>query len=135
MEDAWPILQAAISKYTAPEIQSLALAHRQAGTICWTADEFQASAHGQANADIGLFELEHHPDPTNQPPAWWPRPTDPDPGSSSVPTRRPLAGLKVVDLTRVIAGPAVSRDGARRAGDARLPELGLLVSSGTMYFE
>ncbi|KAK8127393.1 CoA-transferase family III [Apiospora sp. TS-2023a] len=67
---------------------------------------FKASEHGKANADVGLFEIEHHPDPTNQPPAWWPNPTNPH---SSIPTHRPLAGLKVVDLTRVIAGPAVSR--------------------------
>ncbi|KAK8060530.1 hypothetical protein PG996_010460 [Apiospora saccharicola] len=108
-EDSWPILQDTLSKYTAAEIQSLALAHRQAGTICWTIDEFKASEHGKANADVGLFEIEHHPDPnTNQPPGWWPSPTN-NPQSSGISTHRPLAGLKVVDLARVIAGPAVSR--------------------------
>ncbi|KAK8042823.1 hypothetical protein PG994_013306 [Apiospora phragmitis] len=98
MEDAWPIFQGVIAKYTAAEIEALALANRQAGTTCWTAEEYKSSEHGKVNADTGLFEIEHHPDP-NQPP----------PLPSSLPTHRPLAGLKVVDLTRVIAGPAVSR--------------------------
>ncbi|KAK8052184.1 CoA-transferase family III domain-containing protein [Apiospora rasikravindrae] len=112
MEEAWPILQGVIAKYTAAEIETLSLAHRQAGTICWTTEEYKFSEHGKANADIGLFELEHHPNP-NQPPGWWPDPPPPPrrslPSSPSPSTHRPLAGLKVVDLTRVIAGPAVSR--------------------------
>ncbi|KAK8080765.1 hypothetical protein PG997_008583 [Apiospora hydei] len=115
MEDAWPIFQTTISKYTAAEIETLSLAHRQAGTICWTTEEYKSSEHGKANADIGLFELEHHPNPSQQPPGWWPDPPtsqqhpEKEHSIPSSPTHRPLAGLKVVDLTRVIAGPAVSR--------------------------
>ncbi|KAK7956000.1 CoA-transferase family III domain-containing protein [Apiospora aurea] len=88
-EDAWPIFQASISKYTAAEIETLSLAHRQAGTICWTTEEYKSSEHGKANADI-----EH---------------SIPSSSISSPTTHRPLAGLKAVDLTRVIADPAVSR--------------------------
>lgn len=89
--------------------------HKQAGTICNTTDEFKQSEHGKANAHVGLFELEHyqHHDDSSaattgtQQPTWWPTPTAPQ---SPVPgPRRPLAGLKVVDITRIIAGPAISR--------------------------
>jgi len=38
----------------------------------------------------------------NQPPCWWP-------DSPETSAQRPLAGLKVLDLTRVIAAPAVTR--------------------------
>ncbi|KAJ4387076.1 hypothetical protein N0V85_007759 [Neurospora sp. IMI 360204] len=100
-EEATAYIQDAVAKYTAEELQTLADGHKQAGTICWTKEEFQASEHGKANADAGLFDLEAVPNP-NQRPGWW----------TSVPRTspaRPLAGLKVVDLTRVIAGPSIAR--------------------------
>lgn len=77
--------------------------YKQAGTICWTVDEYRTSEHGKANSHIGLFEIEERPHPgMAQPPCWWPE----------VPqtcAKRPLAGLKVVDMTRIIAAPSISR--------------------------
>ncbi|KAK3688771.1 CoA-transferase family III domain-containing protein [Podospora appendiculata] len=102
LEEAISPLQAAVSAHTAAEMQSLADAHGQAGTICLTPDEYKASPHGQANAHIGLFELSHHPYPSPQKPAWWPS----TPRTSPL---RPLGGLKVVSLTRIIAGPTICR--------------------------
>jgi hypothetical protein len=75
--------------------------YRQAGTICWTREEYFASEHGKANSGVGLYEV-HRDARSKQDPCWWP-----DTAETSV--RRPLAGLKVVDLTRVIAGPAITR--------------------------
>lgn len=75
--------------------------YRQAGTICYTTDQFKATEHGRQNADSGLYELTHIPNPT-QKPTWG---TEGGKGSPS----RPLASLKVVDLTRVIAGPSISK--------------------------
>jgi len=75
--------------------------YKQAGTICWTADEFRASEHGRANAHVGLYEVHTVPSPA-QPPSWWPS----TPQTSAA---RPLAGLKVVDMTRIIAAPAITR--------------------------
>lgn len=77
--------------------------HRQAGTIAYTSEEYFASEHGAANSHVGLYEIVHHP-VVSQAPCWWPD----APGFSSSPAR-PLAGLKVVDLTRVIAGPTITK--------------------------
>jgi hypothetical protein len=106
LEDACTPFAEACAEYTAAELQELADSHRQAGTIAWSVDEFNASEHGRANEHVPLFEIHHHPS-TTQKPGWWPEPSA---DSSVKPSAaRPLAGLKVVDLTRVIASPAVSR--------------------------
>ncbi|ETN42476.1 uncharacterized protein HMPREF1541_01632 [Cyphellophora europaea CBS 101466] len=106
LETATAPFQEACAQYTASELQSLADTHRQAGTIAWTVEEYNTSQHGRANAHVGLFEIHQHPS-ASQKASWWP---DPAPSSSVQPSaERPLAGLKVVDLTRVIASPAVSR--------------------------
>ena len=77
--------------------------HKQAGTIAWTSEEFFASEHGKANAHVGLYEITK-PAGQDQPASWWPE-------NASMPSSgsRPLAGLKVVDLTRVIAAPSLTR--------------------------
>lgn len=106
MDDVFAPFQEVALKHTAEELQTLADTNRQAGTICWDKEEFKQTEHGQANASTSLFEIEAHPDAA-QPPSWWP--AVPGAGASATSPRRPLAGLKVVDLTRVIAGPAVSR--------------------------
>lgn len=77
--------------------------YKQAGTIAWSTDEFKASEHGKANAHVGLYEL-FREDGSKQPASWWPE----QPSMPSSP-QRPLAGLKVVDLTRVIAAPTITR--------------------------
>jgi hypothetical protein len=76
---------------------------RQAGTIAWTTEEYFASEHGQESGKVGLYELKKDSAST-QPASWWPE-SDALPSSP----KRPLAGLKVVDLTRVIASPAIGR--------------------------
>ncbi|KAK3666076.1 hypothetical protein LTR22_003079 [Elasticomyces elasticus] len=77
--------------------------YKQAGTIAWTPEEFAKSEHGKANAHVGLYSLSKI-EGQAQPTSWWPD-HDSMPSSAS----RPLAGLKVVDLTRVIAAPSVTR--------------------------
>ena len=101
-EEAAQRYQAKISEYTAKEIEHVAAVQtKQAGTICWSIDEFKNSEHGKANAHVGLWETHHHPNPS-QKAGWWA--DSPQTGPA-----RPLAGLKVVDLTRIIAAPAVTR--------------------------
>ena len=75
--------------------------YRQACTVARPLEDYAQSEHGKANADVGLYEV-HRRDFVGQNPGWW-RAVE----ATSI--QRPLAGLKVVDLTRVIAGPAISR--------------------------
>ncbi|KAJ8085869.1 hypothetical protein PM082_004688 [Marasmius tenuissimus] len=76
--------------------------YRQAGTICQSVDEYLTSEHGKANAHVGLYELHHVPNPS-QKPSWWEPPSAPDPS-------RPLFGLKIIDLSRIIAAPTIGRE-------------------------
>lgn len=94
--------QEKIQNYTSQELQHLASVQtKQAGTIAWSIDEFRESEHGKANAHVGLWETHHHANPA-QKPTWWT-------SSPQTSPSRPLAGLKVVDMTRIIAAPAVTR--------------------------
>lgn len=101
-EDSWEPFKEKLAQIDSGEMQRLASdVYKQAGTIAWTKEEFAASEHGKANAHVGLWELHSYPNP-NQKPGWWP-----DSPLTSV--KRPLAGLKVLDITRVIAAPSISR--------------------------
>lgn len=105
VEDSYaPFIQRAAT-LTAAELDSLLSdEYRQAATLCLDAEEYLQSPHGQANADAGLYRITHYPYPPR--PCW---------SVSSVTTNseRPLFGIKVVDLTRVIAGPSISRSLAK----------------------
>ena len=102
VEESWEPFKKKMAQIGSQEMQRQASdVYQQAGTICWTKDEYLASDHGKANAHVGLFELHSHPN-DDQKPGWWP-----DSPLTSV--RRPLAGLKVLDIARVIAAPAVTR--------------------------
>ncbi|KAJ4407799.1 hypothetical protein N0V91_003769 [Didymella pomorum] len=101
-EEAWKPYSDAVGAINSDEMQRLASEEfKQAGTICWSSKEFLASDHGKANNHVGLYEIHALPN-TAQPPCWWPETPHTSP-------KRPLAGLKVVDLTRVIAAPALTR--------------------------
>lgn len=100
-QEAWIPFQESVSKFAAPELLIATDRAGQAGHTCNTFDEYSRSEHGRANAQIGLFEIFRVANKNHQP-AWWPT-------SNHTAPPRPLAGLKVVDLTRIIAAPTVTR--------------------------
>ncbi|KAK4932529.1 hypothetical protein LTR66_015962 [Elasticomyces elasticus] len=101
-EDAMSTIKAAVKSKNADELQILMSdQYKQAGQICETVESFRASEHGKANEHVALFEC-HDVPVEGQGPSWWP-------DSAQTSAERPLAGLKVVDLTRIIAAPAVTR--------------------------
>ncbi|KAK5987469.1 Acetyl-coenzyme A transferase nodX [Cladobotryum mycophilum] len=112
----------AFGTLTSEEMQHRTDESKQAGTICYTVDEFLQSEHGQANQHVGLWEIHDMQNP-KQSPSWWPL------ASSQAGPSRPLAGLKVVDLTRIIAGPCITRSLAElgasvmRCTAAHLPDI------------
>ena len=77
--------------------------YRQAGTVAWTKEEYFESPHGKEAGKVGLYEIQRA-EGYEQQKGWW---KESDSLPSSV--KRPLAGLKVVDLTRVIAAPSITR--------------------------
>lgn len=102
LEASWEPFMKRMAEIDSAEMQHLASdTFRQAGTICWTTDEYKQSEHGKANAHVGLFEIRKH-EASSQAACWWP-------SSPQTSPERPLAGLKVVDITRVIAAPAITR--------------------------
>ncbi|KAI1806118.1 CoA-transferase family III [Daldinia bambusicola] len=97
---------------------------RQAGGICFTPEEYRETEQGKAIADDGLYILEEFPD-KRLPPVPWPR--------VETETYRPLEGIKIVDLTRAIAGPTMAKLAALfgatvvRVSNTKLPDLGIVL--------
>lgn len=92
--DARADLSAAVATLDAVAFETALAAGDGIGAVVRTRDEWAASPHGQALAALPLFEIEKIGE---APPA-------PLPDAA-----RPLAGLRVLDLTRVLAGPAAGR--------------------------
>ncbi|KAL6817577.1 putative L-carnitine dehydratase [Trichoderma camerunense] len=101
-EDAVKPFNEAFGKIDSQTLQQITDETRQAGTICYTVDEFLNSKHGKANAHVGLWEIRETANKLQEP-CWWETP------ESQSGVSRPLAGIKVVDLTRIIAGPSITR--------------------------
>jgi hypothetical protein len=103
LEEAMVPFMKRLAEFDSKEIEDRANDQfRQAGTIAWTPEEYKTSEHGKANAHVGLYEIHRHELSIKQP-MWW---TD----SPQTSPARPLAGLKIIDLTRIIAGPTVGRE-------------------------
>lgn len=101
-EEAMKPFMERMSQIESAEMQRLASdVYKQAGVICESVESFRQTEHGKANAHVALFEVHDAPNP-KQPASWWP-------DTPQTSAQRPLAGLKVVDITRVIAAPAVTR--------------------------
>ncbi|OCK86216.1 CAIB/BAIF family enzyme [Lepidopterella palustris CBS 459.81] len=73
---------------------------QQAGTICLTPDEYLASPQGKAVANDPLFLLEQSSQDI-LPPVPWPE--------TKSATFRPLEGIKIIDISRVIAAPTICK--------------------------
>lgn len=99
--DAWTKFEEKTTQISSTDLLRGTVQAGQAGHICNTVDEYENSEQGKATSHVGLFEIHHVPSP-EQKPNWWPEAA----GTSAL---RPLAGLKVVDLTRVIAAPSITR--------------------------
>ncbi|KXN81477.1 hypothetical protein AN958_04558 [Leucoagaricus sp. SymC.cos] len=105
-KEACDIIEASTLKHTANELDQLMNeTHRQAGTICHSISEYHETPHGKANAHVGLYEIHQHLSPS-QGPSWWPNSI---PNHTDSPTR-PLLGLKILDLTRMVASPTITRE-------------------------
>ena len=112
-------------QYTAKELDELAnQSLKRSGTVAFSTEEYRESEHGRANASTGLWEIHEHPN-IHQERGWWP-------SSPQTSPARPLAGLKVVDFSRIIAAPTATRGLAEfgasvmRVTAKHLPDMGFL---------
>ena len=76
--------------------------YRTPGTICYEKEEFAALPHGKAIKDEPYYNIIPQPYYQQPPVLWDSFPYDPS-------DRRPLSGIKVLDLARAIAAPTVGR--------------------------
>ncbi|GAB1317844.1 hypothetical protein MFIFM68171_08054 [Madurella fahalii] len=87
--------------YTPEELELTNIITGQCGTICFTPAAWSASAMGQAAASHPLIDV------LPQPAHSIPLPPTPFP-SFPAGDNRPLAGIKVLSVTRIIAGPQIT---------------------------
>lgn len=120
-----------VRQWNSEELDNAAdISYRQAGTICNLPAEFRASEQGQATRDDGLYMLERLPNSISSPVSW---PT-PSPNSHS----RPLEGIKMLDLSRVIAAPTIAKLAALfgatviRISCSSNPDMGPLLVDGNL---
>ncbi|KAI9307505.1 putative L-carnitine dehydratase [Cunninghamella echinulata] len=102
-DQATSLYQEKCLQYTAEELDTLSNdQHGEAGSICFSTEEFKQTEQYKATQHVDLFETHFIDDGT--PAQWW---IDDDNANADV--KRPLKGLKVLDITRVIAAPVVTR--------------------------
>jgi crotonobetainyl-CoA:carnitine CoA-transferase CaiB-like acyl-CoA transferase len=95
-------ITAAVARRDGQELEDALAANRQCGAMARTADEWAAHPQGQAMANAPRVEIIKLADSE-------PRPL---PGGD-----RPLAGVRVLDLTRILAGPTHARTLAQYGAD------------------
>ncbi|KAK3935319.1 CoA-transferase family III domain-containing protein [Diplogelasinospora grovesii] len=90
------------AKFSAEELEMKNLMGGFCGSICWTPHQWNESSMGKSLARHPLVNATRHHV------AWSPAPPAPfPPFPEHENDRRPLVGVKVVELTRVIAGPQI----------------------------
>ncbi|KAJ0348279.1 hypothetical protein COL154_008309 [Colletotrichum chrysophilum] len=98
-EEAIKIYSDKVAQWDSKEIEQTANEqYKQAGVICYTPDEFFSSEHGKILSKESLWSASKIPAPRKG----WPEVKD----QSGF---KPLAGIRIIDFSRVIAGPAVSK--------------------------
>ncbi|KAG7414092.1 Succinate--hydroxymethylglutarate CoA-transferase [Fusarium oxysporum f. sp. rapae] len=98
-EEAFETYAKKVAQWDSKDIEKVANEkYKQAGVVCYTPDEFFASEHGKVMSEEPLWTSTRVPAPKKP----WPEARDSESYS-------PLDGIRVLDLSRVIAAPAVSK--------------------------
>jgi hypothetical protein len=131
-EDTWervlPVFRAALAQWDSDAIDKLSNdVVKTSGSICYDVDGYRKTDQGEANRHVGLWET-FRIENEKQAPSWW---TDAAGNKPSDPSK-PLAGLKVLDATRIIAGPTVTR-GLAELGATVLRITSPNIPDGTIY--
>lgn len=95
-DEAYDLIQQSVRKYRAREIEQLMLEHGLSGSIVHSPESWRRTEMGQSLARHPLVNYAKQTHCADLPPPLLPKVDD----------RRPLAGIKVVELARIIAGTA-----------------------------
>lgn len=98
-EEAAKLIAEHTKKYSPEELEMNNLLNGFCGSICFTPEQWNKSTMGKSLAAHPLVNVKQQSHATPTPPVSFPPLNPQDP--------RPLAGIKVIELTRVIAGPEI----------------------------
>lgn len=96
-------IESAVRKLSVQELEQLNESYRQAGVPVLTKDQFVQTEHGRALASLPPFTVQRL-GPATPPPTF----PQPDAKHQVIPTQC-LAGIQVLELCRIIAGPTIGR--------------------------
>jgi hypothetical protein len=97
MADIVSTIESHVQKFNVAELETLNAENHQAGVECMKHDDFLKTPHGQIADSLPPWEID--PLETTTPPAPFPLST----------SHRPLAGIRVLELCRIIAGPTIGK--------------------------
>ena len=107
--DCIDLIESHVKKFSAAELEEMNAKHRQAGVTCLKYDDFKKTNYGRSKLNLPPWTLENLE--TSTPPA-------PFPSRSSTDSKpQPLAGIRVLELCRIIAGPVIGRTLAEYGAD------------------
>jgi crotonobetainyl-CoA:carnitine CoA-transferase CaiB-like acyl-CoA transferase len=112
-----------MKNYTAAQLEELAFSSGACGCLIRSREEWESSAVGKAVCAMPLITFKDAP--TKGKPTW----EVPDP------KKGPLSGIKVLDLTHIIAGPACSRILAEYGADVLLVRRGKFIDQEQAMLE
>lgn len=95
--DAYDVIKAEISKYSAGDLELKNMEHGFTGQTCYTPKHWRETTMGKAMARHPVVDYKQVPGTSSLPPVPFPK---------IINDKRPLAGIKILELGRVIALPA-----------------------------
>ncbi|KAL3426888.1 putative alpha methylacyl-CoA racemase [Phlyctema vagabunda] len=97
--EAWSYIASYTKEKSPEELEMFNIIHGYCGSICFTPQEWNESEMGRSLAARPFVDVRPQPHAIPTPPISFPLVSPSD--------KRPLAGIKVVEMTRIIAGPTV----------------------------
>lgn len=129
MADIVSTIESHVRKFKVDELETLNAQNHQAGVECMKYPDFLKTPHGQIARNLPPWEIQALE--TSTPPVAFPTPR---PGNE----HRPLDGIRVLELCRIIAGPTIGKILAEYGADvlkvtsSQLPDVPFFQVDGNM---